>query len=346
MREIIPSTKFIHADVHKLTISCQRNFFWRYIMNLIINRFNINFWYGSVLGEGVEVLLQTKNIKKALKAMQLKHEELLKGQLLLPEQQEEVELQYKMLKTIIKVWYDVRRKYIDKTTIQEKELSFSIRLKNSPVIFEGILDGKGEYENKPTMFEIKTAASQFINQEYFSHLLFDKQINGYCKGIKKSCGTTFEDCHYLVFRKPSIYVRKAETPDEFVERFEEDLIERADWYFILYKHKFGKNAVEEVIEDIEAVAFDLYAKFSFLSKEELLNPKNWPRNDQQCFNYGVCPYFILCKKVKNFLLYSRSYVNRELRYSTEEAELDTEIVLSNKVKIKNNKKKLNRKNKK
>lgn len=339
MKQIIkPSTKLIHVDVHKLSaFSCPRFGFWRYIMNLVPRKFNMNFWYGAVLGEGVEIILMTKSLDKALKAMELKDKELLKGEILLPEQREEHDLQYKMIKTIVGVWFEVRKDYIKKTTITEREYRFSVRLNNSPVNFEGTLDGKGYYEQKSNrkMFEIKTAASQFLNKEYFTHLLFDKQINGYCSGMKDE-DIHFNECHYLVFRKPAIYVRKNETQKQFLIRLRKDLKERADWYYIMYPYKFGRNAVKDVRQDIETLTFDLYAKFSYLSEEELLNPENWPREDGHCFNYGICPYFLICKKAKNFLLYSKSFKARELRYENEVKEVSS-LELTRKVKIKNHK---------
>lgn len=326
MSEIIyPSTSLLHCDVHKLnTTACKRKYWFRYILNLVPRGFNINFWYGSVLGEGVEVLLKTKDIKKALSAMRKKDKELLANEILLPEQREEIALQRSMLFIIVKVWAEAHKKYIDSVVLVKSEERFKIKLEQSPVYFEGTLDGQGHVvkSKKQIMFEIKSASSQYLNNDYFKHLLFDKQINGYAAGKKKSELIKFGECHYLVFRKPAIRVRQNEEVEEFLERLEDDLHDRADWYYIEYKHPFGIHAVEAAYQDIESLTFDLYCKYEFLKGEKILNPFKWGREDGQCFRYGKCRYFNLCKSVEKYPLKLKGFKSRELRYDLEPYELD------------------------
>lgn len=319
---IIPSTRLLSVSVHKLqATSCPRYYFWMWILNMVPKGFNTNFWWGAVLGEGVEVLLETKDIKTAKKAMDIKHKDFIQDYLLEPGTAEEIEFQLKMLKRILEAWADTNMKYIKSVKITGREVKFSVELTNSPVIFNGALDADGEVDNTDVMFEIKSASSMSLNNDYFAHLQFDKQINGY-RCARRKGGRVYSKCHYLVFRKPMIQVRQKETPDEFLDRLSEDLRARADWYFIKCIHVFGKRAANDVLMDIEGMTFDLFAKYGYFTVDQLLNPMSWPRNDRQCFNYGTCPYFRLCSDCTKYHLYTKCYKQRELRYPLEEREVD------------------------
>lgn len=326
---IYPSTKLLHVSVHKLgSLSCQRYYFWMYILNMVSRNFNKHFWYGSVLGEGVETLLLTKSMKKAKIAMAKMNKEALIGEILLPDQRAEINLLYQMIIRMVEIWGKTHKKYIRSVTIKDREYKFKLQLKSSPVFFEGTLDARGSVEKKRRMFEIKSAASQYLNNDYFAHLLFDKQVNGYAGGIKKSELKGFGSCDYLVFRKPAIRVRQNESVEEFLVRLEEDLEERQDWYYIKYPHSLGKRAVEAVMKDIEASTFDLYSKYTYLKGPKLLDPFNWPRNDGQCFEYGTCQYFGICKDCEKYPLALRRFRQRDIRYDIEEYELDKTRPLS------------------
>ena len=346
---LYPSSKLLHVDVHKLeTLSCLRKYFFMYVLNIIPRGFNMHFWYGAVLGEGVEVLLKTKDYKKALTAMKKKDKELLINEILLPEQREEINLQRKMIFIIVKVWAKVHKKYIDSVILDKSECRFQMQLEQSPVFFEGTLDGMGSLLGTSTrvMFEIKTVASQYLNDDYFNLLLFDKQINGYAIGKKKAELIKFGLCHYLVFRKPSIRVRQNEDIEGFLERLEHDLYERADWYYIEYPHQFGVHAVEAVRRDIESLTFDLYCKYEFLNGEKMFDPFNWGRYSNQCFRYGRCKYFNLCKMVERYHLRLKGFKARELRYDLELYELDKTHPISSPSLRLNNKKRIISKTKK
>ncbi len=124
-----------------------------------------------------------------------------------------------------------------------------------------------------------------------------------------------------MFRKPGIRVKKNESVEQYLKRLEEDLNERKDWYFVSHRHNFGKQTMANTMNDIEWEVFDMYAKYSYLSMEQLLCPDCWSRNDRACFNYGVCPYFTLCSNRSRYHLYLRLFQMREIRYDEEQAEL-------------------------
>ena len=116
-------------------------------------------------------------------------------------------------------------------------------------------------------------------------------------------------------------MHKKDTVETFLTRLEADLKKRRDWYFFHYEHKFGKQSVDAVMQDIERLTYNLSTVYQGLNTQELLQPCNWPRNDDQCFNYGTCPYYPLCDKMEQWWLYLNLYMPRAIRYETEHEEL-------------------------
>lgn len=322
--KIVPSTQLKTVCVHKLSnMSCLRYYFWMWVMNMIPRGFNVNFWWGTVLGEGIEIIIKTKDPVKAEKAMLKIHKEEIKDQIIDSDQRAELDLQLQMIIRIVKAWHETHEDYISRVTLTSAESRFRIKLSKSPVVFQGTLDGRGLDENKvPTMFELKSGSAQYINKDYFDRLKFDMQINGYHAGARLEDGTLFRHCHYLVFKKPLIRVKQTETPEQYLDRLWDDLHARSDWYYIFFLHVFGKQSTRDVLADIEAATFDLYQRYETLTTDELLDPYNWPRNDSQCFRYGTCPYFRLCRDCTKFKLHSKMFKPRDIRYPLEDEELD------------------------
>ena len=67
MSNIIPSIKLNMVSTHKLLdTTCLRNFYWRRVLNLESRKLNLNFWYGSVSGAGIEALLREEDWREAI----------------------------------------------------------------------------------------------------------------------------------------------------------------------------------------------------------------------------------------------------------------------------------------
>lgn len=318
---VIPSTKLKTVSVHKLfDTTCDRYYFWRWIMNLVPNKFHLAFWFGSVVHAGIEQIGAGKSLKKARKCMDREDRNTCKKNPPGVDLRQEVDAQRGIARLMIEAYQDIVKDKMKGLKFGGAEQHFEMPLKQSPVLFEGTVDAWYKDKKKVVLFEGKTAKRP--DNDYFRKLKFDKQVNGYAIGLHHLIGKYPRECYYTVFRKPQIRQRKTETPEDFFDRLEQDLIDRKDWYFIFYKHLFGKGAVKAVLNDIEWMTFDLAAKYDYLTEDQLLDPANWPRNDRQCFDYGTCPYFTLCQRTKSYPLYYRFFTMRDIRYDTEKEELN------------------------
>jgi hypothetical protein len=235
-------------------------------------------------------------------------------------------IQFEIGVLMIKVYLDLFKEQFGAIKILGTEKRFVKMFNRSPVEFIGTVDAWGEDENKAlTLLEYKTASR--ITADYFYRLKFDKQVNGYAIGLKELIGKYPKRCPYRVFRKPSIRPKVNESVAAYMERLEEDLYNRADWYFLEEPLKFGKTSIASVEHDLEAGTYDLWQKYEEYSTDEILDPANWPRNDRACFNYGTCPYFLLCRNIRTYKLYLRFYMARDIRYPQEQTELNPQKFL-------------------
>ena len=328
---IIPSTKLHTVSVSKLNDTiCDRYYFWRWIMNMVPSGFNINFWFGSYVHAGIEAVSKGYSLKKVIKAMQAEDKETCLRSKPGLDIIEEYKAQKRIGIKMIKIYRKIVKSQMKGLVLGGAEVHFEKKLKQSQVIYEGQVDAWYKSKAKIVLFEGKTASRP--DNDYFRRLTFDKQINGYATGLHGMLGKYPRECVYTVFRKPQIRQRKTESPDEFFQRLEEDLIERQNWYFIFHKHLFGKGQIQSVLNDIEWMTFDLAAKYDYLTTDKLLDYRNWPRQGGHCFKYGTCPYFNLCRKGKSAPLYYRYFTMREIRYDNEKKELNKKRAYSVKTK--------------
>ncbi len=324
----IPSIKLKCVGVHKIQdkMTCDRLYFWRWVLNLQPSRVNLNFWFGSLVHLGIELLCASEPFSIISKALDEESKRLLVPYTLDARNSEEVKVQLSIAKLILKVYNELNPCIFKGYTVRATEVRYKRRLELSPVDLIGTLDLVLEKTRQLSLSEHKTATR--ITQEYFTRLKFDKQINSYAIGAAQEFGKMPKNCLYNVFRKPSISRKQTETTDAFLTRFEDDLHARPKFYFLQENIPFGKRSVYAVLQDIEWAVFDLYSKYSFLNVDKLLNPFNWSRNDRACFNYGVCPYFLLCKNCHNYDLYLRYYMMRDIRHEEELEELSKKRIVS------------------
>lgn len=319
---IIPSTKLKVVNVHKIQdhMDCKRLYFWKWVLNIVPKKLSLPFWFGTMVHIGHEILVNGGSINKMRKIMQKEDRKWRKKYTTDVDLIEEMDIQFEVAYLMLKVYFDLFRAKFKRFKILGTETKFRVRLKKSSVWFVGILDVHGLIGKNPALQEIKTAAR--VDDDYFRKLRFDKQINGYAIGHKDITKKFPTICPYTVFKKPGIRVRQNETVKEFLKRLEIDLYERKDFYYIEHNFAFGKQAVQDVMNDIECETFDMICKYDFLEKEELLNPECWARNDGNCLAFGACPYLMLCHNSKKYRLYFRFFMMRDIRHEGEELELD------------------------
>lgn len=300
--------------------SCDRYYFWMWILNLVPRRLNIALWFGDVMHSAFEALVLPKLHKKIYKIMDAASKAHIAKYALVSEDSAEIQLQLKIAKTIIKVYLEEFGHEIVALKNLQTEVPFAIKLHKSPVIYEGTVDSFGTRQSKIILVERKT--TKIISDVFFGLLKFDVQINGYAQAIKEAIlGKYPSRCDYTAFRKPQIRVNKKETVEAFLIRLEKDLHTRKEWYYVTHPHIFGKQSIGRVMNDIEVTTSELHAKYQRLSRKELLDPANWPRRRSHCLWYGACPYILLCKNCDKYPLYLKMFQQRELRYDLERKEI-------------------------
>lgn len=323
---IIPSTKLKILTVHKVwSTSCWRKYFWKWVLNLEPRKINLNFWYGSVLHTGFETLLIKKSLTASLQAMKMESRKRCARYILSSDDYDEVEIQFQIISAIITE--ASRRPFIERMKLDWTEKQFSYRLEPSGISFHCTADGGGTYEGDNTLYEIKTARS--IPKNYLTALEFDKQVYGEICAMKASGLDYPTKCAYCVFHKPSKYVKKNQSVDDFIKEIQQDLKKRPNWYFVPdvrrkegfpYLLFIGKNTLESTDKDLNTTAEMLQQRYD-VGEDRLLDPAYWPMNTRQCLNFGTCPYFILCRYPKRYKLYMKLYQQREMLYKEEGKEL-------------------------
>lgn len=327
MSKIIPSTKLRVLSVHKIwNMSCLRFYFWRWIRNLEPKSLNLNFYYGGLLGAGIEQLLKDGKYlnSKMDKVLKSESKSRSQGHVISPEDKSEMSLQYQLVKASLQGV--VKRPFFKKMKITKSQVKVSYSL-TKYIKFHGTMDGLGLYKNKPCSFEFKTATQ--VSHDLFTALQYDKQVYGYVAGLKLLKKSYPKTCCYLIFRKTSKKVKKNQTKDEFIQEIKADigLIKaegikpRPEFYYIHHPITLGKETAKFVQQSITASARLLETIYNSMSKRELLDPISWPCNERQCLSFGTCPFILLCKYPKRWETYAHLFRQREMLYEEEREEL-------------------------
>lgn len=319
--QIQPSVKLLSMSSSKIeSLSCERYYFWMWIMNLVPRKINIPLWFGTIMHAAFEAMTNPKLHKKMNSIIDKASKAELAKHALVSGDSSEIQLQLEIAKKMAAVYLDEYSHEIIQLNDIQTEIPFETRLSESPVMYEGTIDTYGKKKSDIILIERKTART--INNILFALLKFDIQINGYAHALKHALLNKYpKQCYYTAFRKPQIRVNKNESVDAFLIRLEEDLHKRKDWYYVPFKHNFGIRSITEVMTDIERTTADLYLKYKRLTTKQLLDPYNWPRRRSHCLWYGACPYIVLCKNCSKYPLYLKLFQPRELRYKREYSEL-------------------------
>ncbi len=325
---IVPSTRLLCVNVHKIQDfqSCKRYYFWRWILNLISRKPNLNFWFGELSHLAHELIAAGKNKKQIALTLDKRSKKILSKYVIDNSLDEEINLQLEICKTLMACYLEMFGGKLEEFKALGTEVSFGLELGLSGLVLYGTWDAHGMLKGKLTLKEIKTASR--LTNEYFKRLRFDKQINTYALGVRSHVGRLPSKCQYLVIRKPTIKVKQKETVPQYLIRLEDDIWSvRPDYYYITDNFSFGKHRVAATENDIEQEAFDMMVKVDSLDTKDLLDPYSWARNDRQCFTYGTCLYFPLCSNCHKWRLYTGMYQMRDIRYELEVEELDDRFTM-------------------
>jgi len=320
---IVPSTKLLCVNVHKIQDfqACKRYYFWRWILNLVSRKPNLNFWFGELSHLAHELIADGKTEKQIRLTLDKRSKKILKNFVIDPYMVEEIALQLEICKTLMSCYLAMFGGKLQDFKAQGTEVSFGLELGLSGLVLYGTWDAHGILKGKLTLKEIKTASR--LTNEYFQRLKFDKQINTYALGVKSHVGRLPSKCNYLVIRKPTIKVKQKESVSQYLIRLENDIWEvRPEYYYITDNFSFGKHRVAATENDVEQESFDMMTKIDSLDDIDILDPLSWARNDRQCFTYGTCLYFPLCANCHKWKLYLGMYQMRDIRYELEVEELN------------------------
>jgi hypothetical protein len=274
----------------------------------------MNFWYGSVLGEGFEsILLGKKNWKQLMKK---ESNNSLKGYDT-SALADEISLQYRLIEVILEQAKEQVKEYDMSLTKSQVPVETKLRC---GVVYRGTEDGEGVYEGKRSLYEIKTASR--VNQGYLDSLKLDKQINSYCWANRNSKTKHYNKCVYCIFKKPQKRLKKNQTVDEFIEEIAQDCVDRPEMYYVWLQLSLVKQFVDSVGQSIERMAEILKMIYDGLSKEQLLDPNYWPEMESKCSDYSGCEFLPLCLHPNGWEMYLRFYTQRTMLYPLEEEELD------------------------
>jgi len=303
---------------HKLTtLTCPRKYYWKWIRNLEKKTINLNFWYGSVLGAGFEAMLKGQDWRKAMKVEDQKR---ILRKNLTHEDRTEMVAQRQLIEVIL-----ANAEKLDAVQAMKLDASqeqFAIELDNG-VHYCGTPDGIGTYEDKPCLYEFKTAGR--INAAYLDALKYGKQINGYSWALSQQDRPIY-NILVGIFIKTAKRVKKNQTIDDFVEEIKNDSKYLPEKFYYFDNFLTGKRTVQEVAIDIQKTTAMLYDLYASKSKEELLDPYNWPRMETKCFEYSGCEFQQLCKNARNWEAYEMLFQQREMLYPLELEELDKKPV--------------------
>lgn len=324
---IRPSTKLKVVSVSKLkTLTCLRKYFWRYVMNLESTKLNDSFWYGGVYGAGLEATLSGKNTKQVKTAMKKEDKSRRLGYVIDHDLNQELNLQFQLIEAfILGIKKTQEFKRIEMT---KSQIKFRLPLKESGLLFCGTLDGAGTHNKQKCMLEGKAVSNP--SRIYIESLRFGMQTNGYAWAHKEH----FTKCVCCIHAKTKKYVKKNQTPDEFVQEIKDCIsgkilnpkTKKPYVFYHWHSFNFGRTTVSETGADIEGLAYYLSELYS-MNSDDLLNPLNWPKQREVCSNWKGCEYFLLCKNLLKWKVYLQSlqyplFKQRTMLYEEEKEELE------------------------
>jgi hypothetical protein len=287
--------------------TCKKQYYWKYIEGLLPRKFNDSLQLGTIVHEGLQRLYETGDPDMAMALIQVSLNEIDKT--MFKEQDFE---DYESMKIIAKAMvigaYHIF--YIDdfeKYEIIELERKHSIPIRNpksnyaTGYNFEFIADGvlKERATGRYWLLEYKTASR--LGDGYFNRLKIDYQCTANIYYLEKIYGIKFSGVIYRIFKKPSIRLKKTETPDEFLTRLSEVFEEQSEEYFLELKLFRDRKEIEN------------FANIAYLCTRELkavIKSKFYFQNTKIC-NLINCPYTPLCNNevgVKETLFEERSEI--------------------------------------
>ena len=167
------------------------------------------------------------------------------------------------------------------------------------------LDGKIiDKEGKNWVLELKTTTQ--LQKDTIEKLPLNFQVLSYYLALRKHLGEPIKGVYYRHIKKPTIKLKKNETPWQFQRRIATEYIEYPEKYFHQEKILFDINVLEEFEKE-------LYQKF--IDLERCYNNNFWYKNEVNCnTKYGNCVYLPYCinPTIETLETYYRTETRRDI----------------------------------
>jgi hypothetical protein len=290
---VVPEAQLTAVSVSRLqTASCQRKYFWRYICGLESRGMSMGRWVGSLVHAGIQARFMGGNAKLAQLAIRRADREKTSGLTgLSGDMLSEMTVWRALAPAMVEGFV---AEYGHRLKLRSFEEEFSLVLPCG-LTFHGLIDGLGTYDKESALVEIKCLGQ--VSKQVFDTMAFNGQVHSYLSTRPEAKRP--KQFVFCVIRKPSKWVKRGQSIDEFIAEIKADLIARPDFYFIVWVQPVGDNAIRRALDDVDAGAEDLKCKYARLGGA-VRKPECWARDDRQCHEYGGCEYLPLCKDMDHW----------------------------------------------
>ena len=149
----------------------------------------------------------------------------------------------------------------------------------------GKRDARVMVDGRELVMEHKTSSEDLApDSAYWARLRMDPQISIYLLSARM-VGSRADSVLYNVARKPTIRLKKTETPAVFGERLLGDIQTRPDYYY-------QRQEIPRLEQDLAEATEDVLASVKMV--EHYRRENYWPRNPAACCRFGKCAYWDLC----------------------------------------------------
>ena len=260
-------------------LACPRKHYWRYEVYLQRDTDALALRFGSAWHDAMEARWQGECYDDAL------------GMALATDR----ELDEAMVATVAGLLAGYYARWqSDPVTVVEPEREFRYALRGSRSFdLAGKIDGLGHlHDGRLVLVEHKTTASDVgSGSDYWLRLRANPQVMQYVLGAR-AIGWDVDTVLYDVTRKPTIRVRKDETPEEYGERLAADCAERPDFYFArrevpILEDDLAEHRVEQQV--LARSILGCRAEARTAARPE----HGWPRNLSE-MSCKLCEYSSFC----------------------------------------------------
>lgn len=205
-------------------------------------------------------------------------------------------------KIMVKYYYKTHKTEIDKGLVQHIEREFRYDYYDYPLLLkiDGLLQKSANYS---FVLDHKTS-SRMIEDNLMLKLSFDFQMKFY-PFVLRLCGYDVSGSIYNVIRKPLLRKRSKETHKNYLDRIDDDVKNRSEFYFIRFPIEFTKKEFREFGVELLNILIEIE---NFMDQELPI-----VKNTGSCLTFSQCMYLESCGKNSLLSLTKRKKFFSELK---------------------------------